>query len=172
MAELAVTAIGADRPGIIARVTGVLADHGGNLTDSSMTLLGGHFAIMLLVDLDADAAELERTLADATADLGLVVSVGEVGEGATDASMPTHVLTVYGTDRPGIVRDASTALAERDVNVTDLTTQLLPSEQAVYACAMEVAVPATVDPVEVAEAVRAAVGDVEVSITPLDIETL
>jgi hypothetical protein len=57
--ELAVTAVGADRPGIIARVTRVLYEHGGNLEDSSMTILGGHFAIMLLVDAPTDAATLE-----------------------------------------------------------------------------------------------------------------
>ena len=43
MPSLAVTVIGRDRPGIIAEVTGVMAGLGGNLEDSSMTLLRGHF---------------------------------------------------------------------------------------------------------------------------------
>src|SRR5688572_10850866 len=98
MAELAVTAIGADRPGIIARVTRVLLEHGGNLEDSTMTILRGHFAIMLLVRTDADPVALESELADATADLGLVVTVRPVGEGAQSAPA-THVLSVYGSDR-------------------------------------------------------------------------
>lgn len=170
MSSLAVTAIGVDQPGIIARVTGVLYEHGGNLTDSSMTILGGHFAIMLLVDCGADPAELEAALADATADLGLIVRVAEVGEGHESAPA-THVLTVYGTDRPGIVHAASRALAEAGVNVTDLTTQLLGGEQPVYACVMEIALSDATDEEALAAFVRDAVG-VEVSVHPVDVETL
>ena len=38
---LAITVLGHDRPGIIAETTGVLADLGLNLEDSTMTLLRG-----------------------------------------------------------------------------------------------------------------------------------
>ena len=48
MSLLAVTVIGHDRPGIIADVTGRLADLGINLEDSTMTLLRGHFAMTLV----------------------------------------------------------------------------------------------------------------------------
>jgi glycine cleavage system transcriptional repressor len=63
MPSLAVTVIGRDRPGIIAEVTGVLAGLGGNLEDSSMTLLRGHFAWTLIVDIDVSADELAARLA-------------------------------------------------------------------------------------------------------------
>jgi glycine cleavage system transcriptional repressor len=124
VAQLAVTAVGADRPGIIARVTGVLLEHGGNLSDSTMTILGGQFAIVLLVHTDSDAATLEADLAAATSDLGLVVAVRPIGEGSVSAA-PTHMLSVYGADRPGIVHAVATTLAERSINVTDLTTRVL-----------------------------------------------
>jgi glycine cleavage system transcriptional repressor len=168
--ELAVTAVGADRPGIIARVTGVLLEHGGNLEDSSMTTLRGHFAIMLLVKADVDPAALERALADATADLGLVVTVRPVGPGVRSAP-PTHLLSIYGSDRPGIVHAATSALADAGVNVTDLTTRVLEGERSVYAMMLEVALPAGVDAEELAASVRATVGDVETSIHPLDVDT-
>ena len=171
MPAMAVTAIGADRPGIIARVTGVLYEHGGNLTDSSMTILGGHFAIMLLVDAEQDPAELERALAEATADLGLFVRVSEVGEGRLGGTPADHVVSVYGTDRPGIVHKAASTLADAGVNVTDLTTQVLGGEEPVYACVMEVDLSGA-DPTAIAEAIKQRVGGVEVSIHPLDIETL
>lgn len=170
MAELAVTAIGADRPGIIARVTRVLYEHGGNVTDSSMTIIGGHFSIMLLVDTDTDPAELERALAAATDDLGLGVRVGPAGA-SSESSPPTHVLTVYGSDRPGIVYQAATALAGLGVNVTDLRTRVLAAEHDVYACVMEVAVPSSAEPADVVAAVHEASHNVEVSIQPLDVET-
>ena len=172
MAALAVTAVGADRPGIIARVSGVLLDHGGNLQDSTMTILGGQFAIVLLVETAADAAALETDLAAATADLGLVVAVRPVGEGASSPP-PTHMLSVYGADRPGIVHSVATVLAERSVNVTDLTTRVLEGERAVYAMVLEVSIPTDVDPDDLAEQLRGGEGDeaMEASIHPLDVTT-
>lgn len=168
--HLAVTAIGADRPGIIARVTGVLREQGGNLEDSSMTILGGQFAIMLLVTADTEAESLERALREATEDLGLVVTVRPVGTGGPSAP-PTHVLSVYGSDRPGIVAEVAAVLADAQVNVTDLTTRVLEGERPVYAMMLEVALH---DP-EGAEALRSAVldrvDDVDVSVQALDAGT-
>ena len=48
MNELAITVVGQDRTGIVADVSGVLAGLGLNLTDSTMTLLRGHFAMTLI----------------------------------------------------------------------------------------------------------------------------
>ena len=48
MSQLAVTVIGPDRPGIIADVTEALAGTGVNLEDSTMTLLRGHIAMMIV----------------------------------------------------------------------------------------------------------------------------
>ena len=47
----AVTVLGHDRPGIIAATTEGLAGLGLNIEDSTMTLLRGHFAMMLVVDV-------------------------------------------------------------------------------------------------------------------------
>ena len=46
--SLAITVVGHDRPGIIARTAEVLSAYGMNLEDSSMTLLRGHFAMTLI----------------------------------------------------------------------------------------------------------------------------
>ncbi|MBW3618763.1 MAG: ACT domain-containing protein, partial [Actinobacteria bacterium] len=127
MPELAVTAFGTDRPGIVAAVADVLRDRGGNVEDSAMTILGGHFAIMLLVETDDPADELATALRTATADLGLTISVTPAGEGHASAA-PSHVLSVYGGDRPGILAGVSRALADVGANVTDLETRLLSAD--------------------------------------------
>ena len=49
------TVLGHDRPGIIAEVTGILADLGVNLEDSTMTLLRGHFSFVLICAGEASA---------------------------------------------------------------------------------------------------------------------
>ncbi len=133
MAHVAVTAIGADRPGIVARVSGVLVDHGGNLEDSAMTILGGHFAIMLVVEVPdgQDVGQLESVLAAEVAPLGLTVAVrpvsepdpggGEVADGSETGR--SWSVSVHGADRPGIVHRVTRLLAGHQANIVDLSTR-------------------------------------------------
>jgi glycine cleavage system transcriptional repressor len=136
--QLAVTAVGADRPGIVAAVSRVLHERGGNLQDSAMTILGGHFAIVLLVATEDDPAALREALDAATEDLGLTISVSRA-EAARNQADPTHLLSVYGADRPGIVAGVTAVLAELDANITDLETQVIGADtEPVYAMVIEV----------------------------------
>ena len=48
MPQLAIPVLGHDRPGIIAEATQALAELGLNIEDSPMTLLRGHFAMMIV----------------------------------------------------------------------------------------------------------------------------
>lgn len=141
MPDLAVTAIGADRPGIVATVAEVLREHGGNIEDSSMTILRGRFAMMLLVSVDAEPRDLEQAIVAAVDEFDLEVHVAPVADGHVTAR-PTHVLSVYGSDRPGIIAEVSRTLAELGVNITDLSTRMLPPEDdPVYAMVLEVLIP-------------------------------
>ena len=137
MPELAVTAIGADRPGIVAAVARVLHERGGNLEDSAMTILGGHFAMVLLVATDDEPDVLASALRHETGDLGLTITVSRA-DAARSAIDPTHLLSVYGADKPGIVAGITAALAGLGVNITDLETQVVgQGEDAVYAMVIE-----------------------------------
>lgn len=173
MAELAVTAIGTDRPGIVAAVAEALRDHGGNIEDSAMTILGGRFAIMLVVAIDEGADELRSDLQAVADGLGLHVSVTSVEPGV-GLDTPTHVLSVYGADKPGILAAVTRALAELGVNITDLSTRMLPpDDQPVYAMVLEVALPDGVPEVEV-ETTLVEVGErigVDHTLRPLESET-
>lgn len=151
MHELAVTAIGADRPGIVAAVARVLHERGGNLEDSAMTILGGHFAIVLLVATEDGPEDLRQALATATAELGLTISVS-TADSERHAADPTHLLSVYGADKPGIVAGVTSALAEVGANIVDLETQVIGADaDPVYAMAIELETDA---PDEVAAAVE------------------
>src|SRR5204862_8091630 len=76
--ELAITVVGRDRPGIVADVSACLAGLGFNLTDSTMTILRGHFAMTLICVGGAGAAEVDAALGPLTADGALVATVREV----------------------------------------------------------------------------------------------
>ena len=75
MNEIAITAIGRDRPGIVAGFTEVLLSLGCNLADCSMSLLRDQFAMILLVEAPdgVSAGRLDaalQELADDGIDLG------------------------------------------------------------------------------------------------------
>lgn len=138
MQELAVTAIGSDRPGIVAAVAEVLRDRGANVEDSAMTILGGHFAIVMLIEIDDEPEDLRSALTDATEGFGLTIHVSRAGHEPTP-SEPTHLLSVYGSDKPGILAGVTRALADTGANVTDLETRLLSAEDdPIYAMVIEV----------------------------------
>ena len=115
-------------------ISGVLLELGGNIDDSQMSILHGHFAVMLIVSVPdavgrgaSSRGRLEEVRPRGSGSRRLAVS--ELDELA-GGSAPTHVLTVYGADHPGIVHAVSAALAERGVNITDLRTRRTGAERA------------------------------------------
>jgi glycine cleavage system transcriptional repressor len=145
MAPYALSAIGRDRPGIVAEVTGTLLRHGVNIADSQMAILGGHFAMMLVLETSrrTDLVALRAGLEESRAKLELeAISLSAIDAAQARIDEPSHVVTLYGADHPGIVNAVTSALAERRVNITDLDTHLIGEEgEPVYMMILEVALP-------------------------------
>jgi glycine cleavage system transcriptional repressor len=180
MRHFAVSVVGKDRPGIAAAVSEVLLEHRGNIEDSQMTILRGHFTIMLIVSIadDVDAGRLEADLDGVRERLGLeAVVVNEVTEmDPSTQAPPTHIVSVYGVDHPGIVHSVTSSLARQQVNITDLTTRLIApgTGEPLYAMMLEVVIPAGLSAEKVEQslqAVRESEG-VEVTIRPLEQDAL
>lgn len=173
--NVAVTAVGRDRPGIVAAITGVLLEFEGNVDDSQMSILHGQFAVMLIVSLpaDSDLAAMTERLRGVGRELELGgITVSEVS-GLDRGPGPTHVLTVYGADRPGIVHDVAALLAAHHVNITDLRTRRTGSEDApLYTMMMEIAVPSSTSELEEALDSMAGGKAVEAHLAELETEVL
>ena len=174
--NFAVSAIGRDRPGIVAAISGVLLDLGGNIDDSQMSILHGHFAVMLIVSVppEVEREELARRLETVRAELELEgLAVSPIDELAAGAS-PTHVLTVYGADHPGIVHAVSSALAAREVNITDLRTRRTEGGEAepLYMMVLEIVVTGEAEDLERELRAVGAQATVEVSLRELSSESL
>jgi glycine cleavage system transcriptional repressor len=121
-----------------------------NIEDSRMSILGGHFAMMLVVSLeDAEAEGLVASLESVRASMDLAHATAQPIEDASGDPRPisTHVLTVYGADHPGIVAAVCHALAAREVNIDDLATRVVGAESdPVYTLICEVTLPGELDP--------------------------
>ncbi len=153
MKKILVTVSGKDKPGIIAKVSGLLFARGCNLEDVSMTLLEGQFAMMMTACLPSPGT-LARVLqglallkeAPWSMDCHVTELKGKISHGKKHAkgSFP-HMVTAFGKDRTGIVYEVSRALAGMRVNITDLDSRILgKGAKTTYAMLLEVDVPGRV----------------------------
>jgi len=150
--HFALSAIGVDRPGIVAALSGALAGRGCNLEDSTMTVLRGHFAVLLVIGAPEGetAASLEAALEPACRQLDLVVSVRPLAEQISavpdGSSGETWTISVHGADRPGIVHGIAQAIADAGGSISDLATHLVGEEASpVYTMVMQVVFPERLD---------------------------
>jgi glycine cleavage system transcriptional repressor len=170
MGRLWLSALGADRPGIVAAVSGVLVELGCNLEDSTMTNLQGHFAVMLVVAAPegVTAGALEEALVAVAGRFELVVVVRPLGDAPAPGQVPgapteSWTIAVHGADRPGIVRDVTSALAAAGGNVVDLSTHLVGGTDApVYVMTLWVTLAAGEAGEAAAEAIRQAAAALDV----------
>ncbi len=147
MNEIVVTAVGADRPGIVAALTGALLEIGGNLEETRAALLRGSFATVLAVAVPegTGVAEVEAALAPVAAELGLGLWVGAAAPKPAGPPLQRCVVSVYGADRPGIVHGMSGALADHGANIIDLSARLV-GEPPIYVLGIEIELPAGASP--------------------------
>ncbi len=147
LAHFALTIISKDRPGIVADTTEVLFRLGCNIEDSSCTMLGGDFAMILIVTHEKPFSKSRlsdefRILHERT---GLVVHLRTLHEDEI-APVPDAgelcLISVYGSDQPGIVYRVTRTLAEHKINITDLNTRLIGTkEEPVYVLMLEAILP-------------------------------
>ena len=157
------SAMGTDRPGIIAAVAERLVAHGVNVTDSQMGILRGFFAMTLVVtapdEVDDDALAADLRAAGNELHLeALTLRPVPDDPGASAPAEPTHVVSVHGADHPGILAAVTRSLAAAGVNVCDLRTRLTPDD--VWVMVIHVALPAETRDGAV-EAALQAVGELE-----------
>lgn len=120
---LVMTVLGTDRPGLVSSLADMVVKYGGNWLESRMARLAGQFAGIVRIEcptenLDALIRELQTP---GTSGL-TVLAVRE--EAAEPVARRTLVVDVVGNDRPGIVRELSSAISSAGGNIEELTTGL------------------------------------------------
>jgi glycine cleavage system regulatory protein len=118
--DLVLTVIGPDRPGVVSALSNEVTEAGGDWLESRMAALAGQFAGVVRVAVPAGAREalVARLQALATQGLKLVIESG--AEPPSQGRM-LHI-ELLGHDRPGIVHELSSLLADNQVSVEELET--------------------------------------------------
>jgi glycine cleavage system regulatory protein len=122
---LVMTIIGPDRTGLVESIARVVADHGGNWLESRMCRLGGEFAGILRIELPV---EKRQPLLNALQELqgrGLTIVIRPDEAAASGKPARQARLEIVGHDRPGIVREITSALARAGVNVEEFFSELV-----------------------------------------------
>ena len=117
------SAIGADRVGIVDDLSGLVSSSGGNIEESKMAVLGGEFAVMMLVSMNEGALETLASSADEIeARLGLKLGIVRTREEAAQERGRPYSLETVSLDGRGIVHAVSAVLRRHGINIEDLET--------------------------------------------------
>ena len=153
MATLVLTVIGDDRAGLVDALAEPIAAHGGNWDRSHMARLAGKFAGIVVVSVpdertDALTAELRTLAAQGLLDVSVAIASTDAPETDDDLLQ----LRLIGQDRPGIVREVASALAQRNVSIEELETSAASapmSGELLFEAVATLRVPAGTDPADV-----------------------
>jgi len=171
MSRYSLSAVGTDQPGIVAALAAALAAVGGNLEESTMTLLQNQFAVLLLVACPdpMTLADLDAAVSAVADRFDLTVAVRAIPpDSAADDRPAAEVWTVAvsGADRPGIVAEITDALAAGGGNIVDLDTHLVGGPTSpVYVMTLRATLPAGGAGAAAADEVRRAATRLEVHCT-------
>ncbi|MFK5925314.1 MAG: ACT domain-containing protein, partial [Desulfuromusa sp.] len=128
MQHFALTIIGRDRPGIVSQVTEILFKGGFNIADSSCSILGGQFSMILIISNPeiSTKEEFSDTFTPLEeSNLSVYIRTLKTGgELRPELKGELCMISVYGADKPGIVYQVAKELGDRKINITDLNTKL------------------------------------------------
>lgn len=127
------TLVGKDRAGIVAKVSAVLYQGKCNLGEASMTRLGGNFTIMLMIQFDGSAEDLDRLLQPVCGSLSLRYHVDPIEGELHHHLEPDVQISVHGADKAGIVAEVTRVLAEAGLDILSLESDVAgTSENPLY----------------------------------------
>jgi glycine cleavage system regulatory protein len=127
-ASLVVTAIGADRPGIVRQLSERAQGFGANWAGSRMANLAGQFAGMVHFEVPAENADRLAASLQGLESAGLRIAIEKTSAPQLPSDRRMVVLDLAGPDRPGIVRDLSRRLADRGVSIEELHTEIVDGD--------------------------------------------
>lgn len=131
MKRFALSASGADRPGILAAVTKAVFERGLSIEDSAMTVIDGELSLLLIVSGKEgfDERAFHKDIQNIQQSTGVSMLLREIAaRGALRKKQQSnYIITLHGPDRAGIVYRTAEFLTSMGANITDLEVRTLSS---------------------------------------------
>ncbi|MFV1872203.1 MAG: glycine cleavage system protein R [Oleiphilus sp.] len=119
---LVISTIGTDQPGIVNKLAKACSSNKCNIIDSRMTVLGGEFAVIMMVSGSWDAvAKLEKSLPSLSEELNLTTTIKHTRQRNSSPSL-AYAVSVVALDNPGIVHELAQFFSSQNINIDDLQT--------------------------------------------------
>ena len=169
--SLVATVIADDRPGLVQRLSDVIAAEGGNWIESSMARLAGEFAGILRIEVPEDKAGALQAALRRLEDEGIHTTLRR-SEVASESHGQQARVSIMCQDHPGIVNALSGALAERQVSITNLQTEVFAgsmSGERMFRAEADVVLPVDLDTNLLATALEDLAGDLMADIDFSDV---
>lgn len=127
--QLVISAIGTDRPGIVNELSQIITRQQANIDDSRMTVLGGEFAIILLISGSAEAlTNIDKILQQQASvlNLSIISKQTDANSAATKSDLANnslpYLVEVLAIDNPGIVYKLADFFSTQDINIQSMQT--------------------------------------------------
>jgi glycine cleavage system transcriptional repressor len=119
--HIAVSAMGANRLGLLEALTKAVKDCGCSVGDSRMTVLGDRFTLMLMLSGTWDAiAKIESMLPRLENQLQIKTLAQRTEPRRREGDLMPYAIEVVSVDQLGIVHDITQFFAQRDIGIEEM----------------------------------------------------
>lgn len=120
---LVISAIGEDKPGIINALSKIATQYHCNILDTRMAVLGGEFALLMMISgQPADLESATPVLEASATQQGLTTIFKRTRPRPPRASSRPYRVEVVAIDQPGIVTEIAGFFSSRDMNIEEMET--------------------------------------------------
>lgn len=120
---LVIAALGQDRAGIVNELSAAILEAGCNVEDSQMMVLGGEFALLMLLSGPWNAiAKIENQITTLQNRLGLIITVRRTEPRQSPGDLLPYHVEVISLDHPGIVHQLANFFSMRGINIEQMAT--------------------------------------------------
>ncbi|MEM7360903.1 MAG: ACT domain-containing protein [Pseudomonadota bacterium] len=131
--KLIITLFAEDEPGVLQKVSDTVLEHDGNWLESSLSRLCGQFAGIVHLAVGKDKKAALKTALEGLAAEGISVSIHDKLAVSPDELSGTPIeVIVEANDRPGIIDEIASALADVNVNIEQMETACESASMAGY----------------------------------------
>ena len=149
---------GSNRVGVLAAVTTALDELRGNLWEANISVMQPFCSILLTADFPDDRSEsiVSDHIRDLCRPYAVEVRLTEPAAESGILTPPTvkYVLTVRGSDKPGMLRLLATKMAELSVDIRNLYAERCVRDQS-FVMELELAIPMSLDLAQVSGQISA-----------------
>lgn len=153
--RLVITALGTDKPGIVNDLSQAVMEAGCNIEDSRMAVLGGEFAVIVMVSGSWNTlAKLESMIPGLERRLDMTIVSRRTEERTPGANLLPYAADVVSMDHPGIVYHLANFFSARNINIEELETvsyRAAHTGTPMFSVHMEVGIPSDVHIAELRE---------------------